>query len=82
MVPLFFFCLASLSGLFVGCSSAMNCVGAVLAARRLRPAQEGSKVVKVVTVLCDSGSRGVSRQVYFRKFHPLSFCFHGEGRGP
>lgn len=57
--------LFALSGLFVGCSSAMNCVGAVLAARRLRPAREETKVVKVVTVLCDSGSRGVSRQVGF-----------------
>ncbi|CAM9146029.1 unnamed protein product [Ascophyllum nodosum] len=42
-------------GLFVGCSSAMNCVGAILAARRLGPGH------RIVTVLCDSGSRGVSR---------------------
>eukprot|EP00904_Undaria_pinnatifida_P002810 jgi/Undpi1/1252/HiC_scaffold_108.g14166.m1 len=42
-------------GLFVGCSAAMNCVGAVLAARRLGGGH------KIVTVLCDSGNRGVSR---------------------
>ncbi|CAM9606759.1 unnamed protein product [Scytosiphon promiscuus] len=46
-------------GLFVGCSSAMNCVGAVLAARRLTSDTQRAK--RIVTVLCDSGSRGVSR---------------------
>ncbi len=48
-------------GLFVGSSSAVNCVGAVKAARRLPP---GSTIV---TVLCDSGERHVS------KFHDRSF---------
>lgn len=73
-----FLLLLCLSGLFVGCSSAMNCVGAVLAARRLRPAQEGAKAVKVVTVLCDSGSRGVSRQVgFFSKTFAFFLCSEG-----
>lgn len=53
----------------------MNCVGAVLAARRLRPVHEGTKVVKVVTVLCDSGSRGVSRQVGSSWSHLILCCF-------
>ncbi|CAM9657376.1 unnamed protein product [Ectocarpus sp. 4 AP-2014] len=42
-------------GLFVGCSAAMNCVGAVVAARRAGTGK------RIVTVLCDSGSRGISR---------------------
>lgn len=48
-------------GLFVGSSSSVNCVGAVKAARRL---PRGSTVV---TVLCDSGERHLS------KFHDRSF---------
>jgi cysteine synthase A len=47
--------LLAADGLFVGGSSAMNCVGAVKAARMLSP---GSTVV---TVLCDSGWRHLSR---------------------
>lgn len=42
-------------GLFVGSSSAMNCVGAVKAARLLGPGHT------VVTVLCDGGARHLSR---------------------
>lgn len=41
-------------GLFVGGSAAMNCVGAVHAARRLGPGHT------IVTVLCDSGARYMS----------------------
>ncbi|CAM9430599.1 unnamed protein product, partial [Discosporangium mesarthrocarpum] len=42
-------------GIFVGSSSAMNCVGAVLAARELGPGH------RIVTMLCDSGTRYASR---------------------
>ena len=42
-------------GLLVGCSSAMNCVGAARIARELGPGHT------VVTVLCDHGSRYMSR---------------------
>jgi cysteine synthase A len=42
-------------GLFIGSSSAMNCVGAVKAARRLGPGH------RIVTILCDHGQRHVSR---------------------
>ncbi|KAI1202717.1 cysteine synthase-like protein [Nemania serpens] len=42
-------------GIFVGSSSAVNCVAAVVAAMRL---PEGSRVV---TVLCDSGTRHLSK---------------------
>lgn len=42
-------------GLFVGSSSAMNCVGAVKMARRLGPGHV------IVTVLCDSGARYYSK---------------------
>ncbi|CAM9535731.1 unnamed protein product, partial [Heterosigma akashiwo] len=42
-------------GLFVGASSALNCVGAVLAAQSLGPGHT------VVTVLCDSGQRHLGR---------------------
>ncbi|CAM9489074.1 unnamed protein product [Chrysoparadoxa australica] len=42
-------------GLFVGCSSAMNCVGVVRAARELGPGHT------IATVLCDHGSRYMSR---------------------
>nr|GMC47395.1 cysteine synthase 2 [Ipomoea batatas] len=41
-------------GLFVGSSSAMNCVGAVRAARALGPGHT------IVTILCDSGMRHLS----------------------
>lgn len=42
-------------GLFVGSSSAMNCVGAVKMARMLGPGHV------IVTALCDSGQRGLSK---------------------
>jgi cysteine synthase A len=42
-------------GLFIGSSSAMNCVGAVKIARELGPGHT------VVTLLCDSGTRAVSK---------------------
>lgn len=42
-------------GLFVGSSSAMNCVGAVKAARALGPGHT------IVTILCDGGQRHLSR---------------------
>ena len=44
-------------GLFVGSSAAMNCVGAVKAARQLGPGHT------IVTVLCDGGHR------HLTKFH-------------
>ena len=43
------------TGIFVGSSSAMNCVGAVKAARRLGPGHT------IVTVLCDSGQRHLTK---------------------
>ena len=58
--------LMSSDGLFLGSSSAMNCVGAVRAARLLGPGHT------VVTILCDSGFRHVS------KFHnPEYLAAHG-----
>lgn len=48
-------------GLFVGSSAAVNCVGAVKAARKLGP---GSTIV---TILCDGGQRHLS------KFHNAQF---------
>lgn len=48
-------------GLFVGSSAAVNCVGAVKAARALRPGHT------IVTVLCDGGARHLS------KFHSPSY---------
>ena len=48
-------------GLFVGSSAAMNCVGAVKAARVLGPGR------RIVTVLCDGGHRHLS------KFHNVEY---------
>mmetsp|Transcript_10971 Transcript_10971/g.40232 ORF Transcript_10971/g.40232 Transcript_10971/m.40232 type:complete len:100 (-) Transcript_10971:249-548(-) len=42
-------------GFFVGSSSAVNCVGALQAARKLGPGHT------LVTVLCDSGERHLSK---------------------
>ncbi len=42
-------------GLFIGSSAAMNCVGAVKVARALGPGH------CIVTVLCDSGQRHMSK---------------------
>ena len=48
-------------GLFVGSSAAVNCVGAVKAARRLGPGHT------IVTILCDGGQRHLS------KFHNAQY---------
>lgn len=48
-------------GLFVGSSAAMNCVGAVKVARKLGPGHT------IVTILCDGGTRHLS------KFHNLEY---------
>lgn len=42
-------------GLFIGSSSAMNCVGAVRVAKALGPGHT------IVTILCDSGMRHLSK---------------------
>lgn len=42
-------------GLFLGSSSAMNCVGAVKVAQQLGPGHV------IVTILCDSGMRHLSK---------------------
>lgn len=42
-------------GLFVGSSSAMNCVGAVRVAQQLGPGHT------IVTILCDGGARHLSK---------------------
>ena len=47
--------LLHLEGLWVGSSSAMNVVGAVRTAREMEPNSN------VITVICDSGSRHVTR---------------------
>lgn len=46
-------------GLFVGASSAVNCVAAATVARQM--ARDGSGDARVVTVLCDSGTRHLSK---------------------
>ena len=46
-------------GLFVGSSSAVNCVAAVEVAEKL--IKEGREGARVVTVLCDSGTRHLSK---------------------
>lgn len=46
------------AGLFVGSSSAMNVVGALVTARRMGPGHT------VVTVLCDGGYRHMTRYVW------------------
>lgn len=50
-------------GLFLGSSSAMNCVGAVRVAQALGPGHT------IVTILCDSGMRHLSK---FYDAHYLS----------
>ena len=42
-------------GLFVGASSAVNCVAAAITARKLGPGK------RIVTVICDSGNRHLSK---------------------
>ncbi|KAK4550003.1 hypothetical protein LTR36_002970 [Oleoguttula mirabilis] len=46
-------------GLFVGASSAVNCVAAASVARQM--VKEGKRDARVVTVLCDSGTRHLSK---------------------
>jgi cysteine synthase len=46
-------------GLFVGASSAVNCVAAAVMAEKLR--KEGKEGSRIVTVLCDSGTRHLSK---------------------
>lgn len=46
-------------GLFVGASSAVNCVAAAKFAKRMRSKQ--GKKYRIVTVLCDSGTRHLSK---------------------
>ena len=48
-------------GLFVGSSAAVNCVGAIKVAKTLGPGHT------IVTMLCDSGERHLS------KFHSKNF---------
>lgn len=48
-------------GLFIGSSSAMNCVGAVRVAQSIGPGHT------IVTILCDSGMRHLS------KFHNAQY---------
>ncbi|KAH8064599.1 cysteine synthase [Aureococcus anophagefferens] len=48
-------------GLFLGSSSALNCVAALRAAAELRKAHPDRDDITVVTVLCDSGDRYLSR---------------------
>ena len=45
-------------GIFIGSSSAVNCVAAVTTALQLRREGKGGRVV---TVLCDSGNRHLSK---------------------
>ncbi|XP_031096819.1 cysteine synthase 2-like, partial [Ipomoea triloba] len=51
------------NGLFVGSSSAMNCVGAIRAARALGPGHT------IVTILCDNGMRHLNR-IHFHFLSP------------
>jgi len=66
-------------GLFLGSSAAMNCVGAVKVARELGPGHT------VVTVLCDSGTRHLSKfwnaDVLQRRGLAVSGGFGGGGGG-
>lgn len=48
-------------GLFLGSSSAVNCVAAVRTALKLKRERGGDPPPVVVTVLCDSGSRHLSK---------------------
>lgn len=55
MLPLCIRYLLRHDGLFVGSSSAMNCVGAVRLAQAIGPGHT------IVTILCDSGMRHLSK---------------------
>ena len=48
-------------GLFVGSSSALNVAAAVRTAHALRTKRTDGEAVRVVTVVCDSGTRHLSR---------------------
>jgi cysteine synthase A len=48
-------------GLFLGSSSAVNCVAAVRTALKLKAERGDDPPPVVVTVLCDSGSRHLSK---------------------
>lgn len=54
-LPLNYRFLLKKDGLFIGSSSAMNCVGAVRVAQSLGPGHT------IVTILCDSGMRHLSK---------------------
>ncbi|CAM6104414.1 unnamed protein product [Calypogeia fissa] len=60
-------------GLFIGSSSAVNCVGAVRVARLLGPGHT------IVTILCDSGSRHLSKfqNPDYLAAHGLTPCASG-----
>ncbi len=70
-------------GLFVGSSAAMNCVGAVKAARQLLRERQrrgaiggvNERPIVIVTMLCDGGARHLS------KFHCPSYL-EGCGLSP
>ena len=51
----------SSDGLFLGSSSAVNCVAAVRTALKLKRERGDDPPPVVVTVLCDSGSRHLSK---------------------
>ncbi|KAE8212466.1 hypothetical protein CF327_g3893 [Tilletia walkeri] len=48
-------------GLFLGSSSAVNCVAAVRTALKLKKSGRGGRRPVVVTILCDSGARHLSK---------------------
>ncbi|KAK3069480.1 Cysteine synthase 2, partial [Teratosphaeriaceae sp. CCFEE 6253] len=48
-------------GLFVGASSAVNCVAAAVVAKQLRDGGRGAAEARVATILCDSGARHLSK---------------------
>ncbi|KAK3073868.1 Cysteine synthase 2 [Teratosphaeriaceae sp. CCFEE 6253] len=48
-------------GLFVGASSAVNCVAAAVVAKQLRDGGRGAGEARVATILCDSGARHLSK---------------------
>jgi len=48
-------------GLFLGSSSAVNCCACVKLARKLKDSNTDLSTVRIVTILCDDGSRYLSR---------------------
>lgn len=57
--------IAENEGLFIGSSAAVNCVAALREARKVGPGHT------IVTILCDSGSRHLSK---FWAMEPVSYC--------